>query len=196
VEELRQRKQDLRARMRGFRDSISPEERLHLGSLIQENVFRLPEMGRVGTVLLFYSFGSEVPTAAMIQRLLDQGIRVLLPFLEGSAMDAAELRPGDLLAATTYGPKEPSPRTPVDPSGIDVVIAPGLAFDAHGYRLGYGGGHYDRYLSRLRPETLRLGIAFHFQVVPSVPHGPEDRPLDLVVTERETIDCRSHPDLP
>jgi 5-formyltetrahydrofolate cyclo-ligase len=179
--------------MRGFRDSISPEERLHLGSLIQENVFRLPEMGRVGTVLLFYSFGSEVPTAAMIQRLLDQGVRVLLPFLEGSAMDAAELGPGDLLAATTYGPKEPSPRTPVDPSGIDVVIAPGLAFDAHGYRLGYGGGHYDRYLSRLRPETLRLGIAFHLQVVPSVPHGPEDQPLDLVVTERETIDCRSRP---
>jgi 5-formyltetrahydrofolate cyclo-ligase len=194
VEELSQRKQDLRARMRGLRDSIPLEERLRLGSLIQENVFRLPEMGRAGTVLLFYSFGSEVPTAAMIQRLLDQGVRVLLPFLQGSAMDAAELRPGDLLAATTYGPREPSSRAPVNPSGVDVVIAPGLAFDAHGYRLGYGGGHYDRYLSRLGPGTLRLGIAFHFQVVPSVPQGPEDLPLDLVVTDGETIDCRTHPD--
>jgi 5-formyltetrahydrofolate cyclo-ligase len=194
VAELRQRKRDLRARMRSLRDSISPEERLRLGSVIQENVFQLEEMSRADTVLLFYSFGSEVPTAVMIQRFLDQGVRVLLPFLEGREMDAAELRPGDLLAATTYGPKEPTPRTPVDPGGVDVVIAPGLAFDAKGYRLGYGGGHYDRYLPRLRPESLRLGIAFHFQVVPSVPHGPDDQTLDLVVTERETIDCRGHPD--
>lgn len=182
--------------MRSLRSSLSPEERLRQGSLIQENVFRLPQMGSAATVLLFYSFGSEVPTAGMIQRLLDEGVRVLLPFLEGSDMDAAELRPGDLLAATTYGPREPSQRVAVDPVGVDVVIAPGLAFDALGYRLGYGGGHYDRYLSRLRSETLRVGIAFHLQLVPSVPHGPDDQRLDLVVTEREIIDCRGHPDPP
>lgn len=179
--------------MRAIRTSISPEERIRLAGEIRVNLSRLPEVTQAGTILLFYSFGSEVPTAAMIQGLLDAGTRVLLPFLEGPDMGAAELRPGASLAATTYGPKEPSNRVPVDPADVDVVIAPGLAFDAHGYRLGYGGGHYDRYLMGLRPESLRVGIGFHLQLVPAVPHGPLDQPLDVVVTEREIVDCRLRP---
>lgn len=179
--------------MRGIRDSIPPEERIRLAAEIQANLFRLPQVGQARTILLFYSFGSEVPTAGMIQRLLDAGTRVLLPFVDGLDMGAAELRPGDSVTTTTYGPKEPVVRVPVDPGEVDVVIAPGLAFDAHGYRLGYGGGLYDRYLSQLRRESSRVGIAFHLQVVPSVPHGRGDEPLDVVVTETETIDCRFHP---
>jgi len=192
MEDLLRQKDALRARMRGIRSSISPEERIRLAGEIQANLFRLPQVAEAGTILLFYSFGSEVPTAEMIQRILDSGTRVLLPFVEGPDMDAAELRPGDSLAATAYGPKEPSSRVPVDPAEVDTVITPGLAFDTHGYRLGYGGGHYDRYLVRLRQESFRVGIAFHLQLVPSVPHGPEDQPLDFVVTEHETIDCRLH----
>jgi len=192
MEDLGREKDAVRARMRGIRSSMSPEERIRKAGEIQANLFRLPQVIEARTVLLFYSFGSEVPTAGMIQRLLDSGTRVLLPFVEGLDMDAAELRPGDSLAATAYGPKEPSNRVAVDPAEVDTVITPGLAFDPHGYRLGYGGGHYDRYLLRLRPGSLRVGIAFHLQLVPSVPHGPEDQPLDFVVTEQETIDCSLH----
>ncbi|HYT79408.1 MAG TPA: 5-formyltetrahydrofolate cyclo-ligase [Actinomycetota bacterium] len=190
MDDLRRQKDALRARMRGIRSSISPEERIRLSGEIKANVFRLPQVAEAGTILLFYSFGSEVPTTAMIQGLLDSGTRVLLPFVEGPDMDAAELRPGDSLAATTYGPKEPSKRVAVDPAEVDTVIAPGLAFDTYGYRLGYGGGHYDRFLMRLRQGSFRVGIAFHLQLVPSVPHGAGDQPLDFVVTERGTIDCR------
>jgi 5-formyltetrahydrofolate cyclo-ligase len=190
---LRRQKEALRARMRVTRSSIPPGERLRLAGEIEANLFGLPAITEAETILLFYSFGSEVPTAGIIQRLLDAGTRVLLPFLEGQDMEAAELRPGASLAATTYGPKEPARRRPVDSAEVDVVIAPGLAFDAHGYRLGYGGGHYDRYLVRLGQDSTRVGIAFHLQIVPSVPHGPEDQVLDFVVTERETLDCRSRP---
>jgi 5-formyltetrahydrofolate cyclo-ligase len=180
--------------MRDIRGSIPPEERLRLVGDIQANLYRLPAVSQAGTILFFYSFGSEVPTAAMIQRSLDAGTRVLLPFLQGSEMDAAELLPGDSLIASAYGPKEPANRVGVDPSEVDVVITPGLAFDSQGFRLGYGGGHYDRYLSRLGRGSMRVGIAFHLQIVPSVPHGPKDQPLDLVVTELETITCRPRPD--
>lgn len=179
--------------MRGIRSSIAPEERLRLAPEIQANLFHLPQVSDARTILLFYSFGSEVPTAGIIQRFLDAGTRVLLPFLEGRKMDAAELRPGDSLATTAYGPKEPTHRIPVDPAEVDAVIAPGLAFDPEGYRLGYGGGHYDRYLSRLRRDSCRVGIAFHVQVVPKVPRGSRDQPLDFVVTELETIQCRVGP---
>lgn len=190
MEDLRRRKADLRMRMRAIRQSIPVEERIRLAGDIEANLFGLPQIGVAGTILLFYSFGSEVPTARIVQRLLDAGKRLLLPFLAGPTMEAAELRPGDSLVVTTYGPREPASRTPIDPGTIDAVIAPGLAFDREGYRLGYGGGHYDRYLIRLRREAPRVGIAFDLQLVPSVPHGPGDQTLDFVVTEGETIDCR------
>jgi 5-formyltetrahydrofolate cyclo-ligase len=143
------------------------------------------------TVLIFYSFGSEVPTAGIAARLASGGTRVLLPFLEEGTMAAAEFVPGTKgdLVRTTYGPKEPAGRIRVPADEIDVVLAPGLAFDREGHRLGYGGGHYDRYLNALRPDAVRIGIAFHSLVVPVVPHGPDDESLDLVVTDREVIRC-------
>lgn len=194
TEALRQRKDELRSRMRGLRNSVPAEERIRLARDIEAHLFGLPQIGAADTIMLFYSFGSEVPTAGIVQRLLDSGKRVLLPFLEGPALEAAELRPGDSLAATTYGPKEPASRVAVDPGTIDAVIAPGLAFDRLGYRLGYGGGYYDMYLARLRPGSPRVGIAFHLQLLPTVPHGPADQPLDFVVTEREAIACRPRRD--
>ena len=154
---------------------------------VEERLFLLPAVQEAATVMVFYSFGSEVPTQGIIRRLLAEGRRVLLPFMEGPEMHAAELRPGDRLSETAYGPKEPSRRVPVDPMEVDVVIAPGLAFDRSGFRIGYGGGNYDRYLARLGAHATRVGVAFHLQVMGSVPHGPADEPVDVVVTDRETI---------
>ena len=184
-----ERKAELRARLRTLRSGIAPDERLALGRAVQERLLALREYREAGTVLLFYSFGSEIPTAGIIQRSLDAGKRVFLPLLEAGEMVAAELKPGDSLAATTYGPKEPSNRVAVDPGEIGMVVAPGLGFDRAGYRLGYGGGHYDRYLTRLAGATPRLGIAFHQQLVDELPREPGDERLDLLVTDREVIVC-------
>jgi 5-formyltetrahydrofolate cyclo-ligase len=102
-------------------------------------------------------------------------------------MEAAEVRRGDPLHPTDYGPREPSRRVPVDPSEVDVVITPGLAFNRRGNRLGYGGGYYDRYLRRLHPTALRVGIGFSGQVLDDVPSGEEDEPVDMIVTDEEVI---------
>ena len=81
----------------------------------------------------------------------------------------------------------------MDPSLIDVVVVPGLAFDRAGFRVGYGGGNYDRFLPRLRPDAVRVGFAFGLQLLPAgkVPRGPNDEPVHHVVTERELVDCRA-----
>jgi 5-formyltetrahydrofolate cyclo-ligase len=120
---------------------------------------------------------------------VQKGKRVLLPFLEGETMAAAEFVPGPegAMVQTTYGPKEPASRVPVHPGEVDVVILPGLAFDRAGYRLGYGGGYYDRYLTGLRPDAVRIGIGFAVQLVDAVPHGEGDARLDVTVTDRETV---------
>jgi len=187
---LAERKAELRRRMRRVRAGIPLEERARLSDLVEEALFAVPEVARARTIMLFYSFGSEVATEGMIRRSRDGGARVLLPYLEAGGIEAAEVRPEDDLIPTAYGPREPRRRAPVDPAEVDVVVTPGLAFDRRGRRLGYGGGHYDRFIDRLRPGALRLGIAFGVQLVDEVPVGPRDRRVQLVVTEAGTIDTR------
>jgi 5-formyltetrahydrofolate cyclo-ligase len=177
--------------MRALRGTMPAEARAEAAGRVAGRLFALPEVTAARAVLLFYSFGSEVPTSSMAQHLLDSGVRLLLPFLHDGAMEAAEVRPGESLVHSEYGPKEPGRRVPVDPVEVDVVITPGLAFDRNGRRLGYGGGHYDRYLKRLGTGALRAGIGFHLQVLDEVPAEPHDERVDVVVTDAETIECRN-----
>lgn len=179
----------LRQGMRRARSSLPPEERGRQAQLVERRLLELAELGAAGTVLLFYAFGSEVATAGMIRHLAGVGKRVLLPYLASGAMDAAEILPEEPLVPTGYGPREPNRRVAVEPDRIDLVVAPGLAFDRAGHRLGYGGGHYDRYLARLRTETPRIGIGFSVQLVDRVPVGALDQRLDLVVTDAEVVRC-------
>lgn len=183
-------KRALRERMRRVRAALPPAERAALAERIEATLLALPEVGEARTILLFYSFGSEVPTGGLAARLLAEGRRLLLPYLAEGGMEAAEVRAGDPMSPTHYGPKEPERRVPVDPAEVDAVITPGLAFDRRGYRLGYGGGYYDRYLARLPSRTLRIGLAFSVQLVEEVPHDPADQPVDLVVTDVGVTRCR------
>lgn len=180
----------LRAQMRRVRAAIPEGERRRRGEAIRERLLALPEIRRAGSVLVFASFGSEVPTRSLASDLHAARKRLSLPYLSGKAMEVAEVGPDDPLVPSAYGPQEPARRIPVDPAAIDAVVVPGLAFDRRGNRLGYGGGAYDRYLIRLRREATLVGLAFREQIVEEVPAGPADVPVHLVVTDRETIDCR------
>jgi 5-formyltetrahydrofolate cyclo-ligase len=183
-------KVELRGEMRRLRAAIPPEERARGAGRIEDRVMALDEVRAARAVLLFYAFGSEVATRAISERLHAEGKRLLLPFLGLEGMEAAEVRPGAPLVSTAYGPREPPHRVALDPAAVDVVITPGLAFDRRGYRLGYGGGHYDRYLSRLRPEASSVGLAFSIQVIDRIPEDPFDQRVHLIVTDVEVIDCR------
>jgi 5-formyltetrahydrofolate cyclo-ligase len=176
--------------MRRLRASLPPGERRTRAARIESRVLALRPVQEAGTVLLFYAFGSEVETAVMLRRLHHRGKRVLLPYLEEDRIEAAEVRPDERLAPSHYGPREPTGRQTVDPREVDVVITPGLAFDRRGYRLGYGGAHYDRFLARLRPGAIRIGIGFAEQLVDELPVEPHDVGLDLVVTDAEVVDGR------
>jgi 5-formyltetrahydrofolate cyclo-ligase len=79
----------------------------------------------------------------------------------------------------------PEDEPPPDPRSIDVVIVPGTAFTAAGDRLGQGGGWYDRFLARVRPDCVTIGVGFAPQLVSELPVEDHDIRLDLVVTDRE-----------
>ncbi|HEX9375353.1 MAG TPA: 5-formyltetrahydrofolate cyclo-ligase [Actinomycetota bacterium] len=181
--DLKRRKRALRREARALRDGLSPGERERMSDEVTRNVLALPAVENATTVVAFSSFGSEVDTRPIIERLERDGRRVALPRVEGRIIVAVAYRSGDVVKPSSFGALEPAGGEKVAPEEIDVVIVPGLAFDRSGHRVGYGRGFYDRFLGALRPDALTVGICFSLQLVDEVPHGRGDRPVDLVVTE-------------
>jgi 5-formyltetrahydrofolate cyclo-ligase len=176
--------------MRLIRRSIPATERTRKAVLITGRLLCLPELRGASVVLAFCSFGSEVPTADLLGALQEAGVTTLLPYLSSGEMGVTEHHRGDRLVASSYGPLEPEVRRGAAVDSIDAVITPGLAFDDHGGRLGYGGGYYDRFLRGVPARASIIGIGFAEQVVGHVPVSGDDVTVDLVVTDREVIHCR------
>ena len=72
---------------------------------------------------------------------------------------------------------------------IDLVLVPGIVFDHEGHRIGYGFGHYDKFLRKV-PKATKIGLAFDFQVVDKIPREMHDVPVDMVVTEKGIVECK------
>lgn len=189
--ELKKAKRRVRAETRALRDAIPLERRERLGSEITERFLALPELGAARTVMAFWSFGSEVPTEGLLRGLHDGGFRIALPRIVEGELQPRTYEPGDPVTMASFGAGEPAGGEPLAPADIDVVVTPGVAFDRHGGRVGYGGGYYDRFFRRARSDALRAAICFDVQLVDEpLPTGPFDVPVDLVVTESDTLRIR------
>jgi 5-formyltetrahydrofolate cyclo-ligase len=184
--DLKRAKRRVRSAVRGERDAVPVDVRKERAERVVERFLALPEVGRARTIMLFSSFGSEVPTGSLIGRLHERGVVVALPRIDGAALVPVTYAPGDPTTTTSFGAEEPVAGVPLDPSSIDVVGVPGVAFDRRGRRIGYGGGYYDRFLRGLPAFTV--GLVFGLQVVDAdLPAGRFDLPVDAIVTEEETI---------
>jgi 5-formyltetrahydrofolate cyclo-ligase len=184
---LAERKRDIRRSVLHERDALLEEDRRARSAAITERLMALPELRSTRTVMASWSFGSEVDTSRLIEALHAAGKRVALPRVDGREVAAVVYVPGDPTAATSFGAMEPTSAEIVRPTEIDVVIAPGVAFDRNGGRVGYGGGFYDRFLRTVRADTPVIALAFAVQLVDDVPRGEHDRLVDVVVTEEELI---------
>lgn len=139
----------------------------------------------------FLAIGEEIDPTPLMVRLAAEGYRLALPVMEGKGKPLVfrAWQPGDELAETMWGIREPLPAAEtLEP---DIVLGPLLAFDTTGYRLGYGGGFYDRTLARLRAlkSIVSIGIAFDEQRVDAVPHVDYDERLDWVLTPSGALKC-------
>jgi 5-formyltetrahydrofolate cyclo-ligase len=186
-----QEKADLRARMRALRAAVpDPAPR---STAATERLLALPELGNVMVALVFRSFGSEISTLGLLDGLASCGIRLALPVLVDGRLEAAGYAPGDPVVPSGYGAMEPRQRVLADPATVDLIVAPGLAFDPMGYRLGYGGGYYDGFLRRVRPDAARIGFGFDVQIVDAVPHDERDEPLHAVVSDVRALRMAPEP---
>jgi 5-formyltetrahydrofolate cyclo-ligase len=185
---LKQRKRAIRRAVIERRDAMRPSERASASERIAERLMELPEIAGAGTVMAFWSFGSEVDTAPALEWLDRAGKRVVLPRVEGEDVVAVVYAVGDDVAAAAFGAMEPTGTALVAPDEVDAVITPGVAFDRTGRRVGYGGGFYDRFLPKTRADVPAVAIAFDVQIVDELlPVGSFDRPVDAIVTESEVI---------
>lgn len=188
--DLRARKRALREQVRARRDALPAHERVRRSEEISRRLFSLEAVAGAATVMAFSSFGSEVETRPIIERLAREGCRVALPRIEGGEIVAVGYQPGEPVRTASFGASEPAGGQILAPEEIDIVVTPGLAFDRSGHRVGYGGGFYDRFLTRVGAATPRIGVCFAVQLVEEVPHGETDLTVDVVVTEDEVIRCR------
>ena len=181
--DLKRAKRDVRRRVLAARDAMSGEERERAAGRVAERLLELAEMKRASTVMAFWSFGSELDTSPLIDALHARGVRVALPRIIDGDLEPRGYLPGDAVTVTTFGAMEPATGERVDPLTIDVIVTPAVAFDRSGRRVGYGGGFYDRFFLRTRPDALRVGVGFDVQLVDQdLPNGHFDLGLDAVVT--------------
>ena len=186
--DLRPAKQALRRQILAERAALSTHERARLSGLITARLLDLPELERARCVLAYLSFGHELSTAGLVAFLRERKVTVVLPRIERAAHRLDLYRVDDLSLDTTpgvWGIREPDPQRcrPAALNEIDLIVVPGVAFTTAGARLGYGGGYYDELLSRWEHPPLLIAPAFDLQVVPELPTTPDDRPVDVVITE-------------
>ena len=147
---------------------------LHLAALLQ----RCPPR-----VLGFcWPYRAEFDCRPLVRQLMAEGIRACLPMVTpaGMAMNFREWRPESAMLTDRYGIHFPAAGAALIP---DMLLIPVNAFDAHGFRLGYGAGYFDRTLAALVPRPLAIGIGFELARVATIHPHAHDIPLDAVVTE-------------
>jgi 5-formyltetrahydrofolate cyclo-ligase len=152
-------KEQIRKQVKAARAAISLEEKLAASDQITNACLTLPEVCCANIICLYKSLKDEVRTDRLYQTLRLQ--QKILVFPE----DIQENESG------------------ISKFDVECFIVPGIAFDRNGYRLGFGGGYFDRLLAEI--QTPKIGLAFHKQILPLLPHESYDIVMDIIVTEKE-----------
>ena len=158
-------------------------ERVQRSRRIRQMLFRRRFFKNAQVILCYASLPSEVDTWPIMAQALKMHKRVLVPSMRRGRIVPLEIGdPRADLRRGSYGIFEPKGRSlrPVKPEEIDLVVVPGIGFDKCGFRLGRGGGHYDRFLKRLKGRIPLVGLAFKVQRLERIPVASHDVPVDKV----------------
>lgn len=175
-------KKELRKKYTKVRADVEDKE--GKDRLIRKNLRELEIYKKAKSVFVFISYKSEVDTRGIIEDILADGKKLLVPLVKGSEMIAVEVKGIDDLEPNKMGILEPKSGKEV--TDVDLTITPGLAFDKDGYRLGYGGGYYDKFFAKV--DTVRMGIGYSDQYVESLVHEDYDKALEYLLTEEGLIE--------
>ena len=159
--------------------------------IITEKLLSMNCIQQASTIMIYLDFNNEVKTDQLITKLISLRKTVTSPV---TIKDERKLIPYEIINLKeginigTYGIREPNKdlSNEIDVKNIDVLIVPAVAYDKNCYRLGYGGGYYDRFIERLRDDAITIGIAFDLQLFDSIPKEEHDAQLNYIITESST----------
>lgn len=161
----------------------------------QEHILALKAWRRASSVALYMAVRKETDASLLREKARKDGKEVFLPYTVPSSAGIMHLLPcpnDEALVPGAFGILEPSPETcPLPPEGgwvPDLIVTPGVAFDAQGFRIGMGGGYYDRLFAKPSMRNVtRIGLAYSFQIVDSVPVEEWDLPMHAIATEQGVL---------
>ncbi len=184
-------KKAIRDQRLAARRALTAAEAAEKSAAICAAATALPEFERASAVLTYVaSKDNEVDTQPLILRLLEGSRPVLVPVTLGKGqMRWSRLESMDELAPTAFGVLEPRGdyRRDMAPPPDSLVLVPGLAFTESGWRIGYGGGYFDRFLAEF--SGRKIAVAYALQLIPEMPVEAHDIPMDLIVTESRVYRC-------
>ena len=181
-DEVRRWRKARRTSLIARRQAIPQDERRRLQPLILDLVERhFPELANA-LVGFYWPFRGEIGAHALIHRLAERGARAALPVVvgKGEPLEFWAWRPGAPLRRGVWDIPIPAERQVVQPTAL---LVPLVGFDRRGYRLGYGGGYYDRTLAAMDPRPLAIGIGYEIGSLETIHPQPHDIPMDAIVTE-------------
>ncbi|MFN0118645.1 MAG: 5-formyltetrahydrofolate cyclo-ligase [Elusimicrobiota bacterium] len=181
--DIKEMKRWLRIYLIKIRQSIPEKKRKISSQEIIQQFLKSSYYKKAKTIATFIGFASEVDTWPLIEKAWKDSKNVLIPVTDRGFHEPyfALLKKSDRLKKTSQGPLEFADiKPPFHLKKIDVVIVPGLGFDSNGYRIGYGGGVYDRILLKT-PKAHHIGFFFKEQKLHAIPREKHDLPLDLVI---------------
>jgi 5-formyltetrahydrofolate cyclo-ligase len=184
-------KKELRHKIIKQLESLSEQDVRILNHRIQERLFKSDRWSQAKVIGITISRRREIETRHVIEKAWQEGKDVTVPkcFPDDKSMAFYTITDFKQLEEVYFGLKEPKVNgaVAVEPSQIDLLIVPGVCYTKKGYRVGYGGGYYDRYLQHFLGNTLSL--LFECQLVKDIPTEKFDIPVELMITEKRIIDC-------
>lgn len=183
TEPISEQKAQLRKQCRAIRKSLGEERRVQASLAIYERIEGWIIFQKSQTILTYMPIKSEADLTPLLERHPQK--RWVLPRIIPAEDNRMVFHPYDAhrLVTHPFGMAEPALDSPVvDSAEIELTLTPGLAFDRLGFRLGYGGGYYDRFLSNF--HGVSAGIVFHDLLFDNIPHSAHDIPMHWIITER------------
>lgn len=172
--------------MKNTRNSMTCEEVESKSGNICTRLLELEPIKKANTIMGFSCINNEVNLWPFMKQIKLMGKTILLPRVHGRDIEAVEFTSEQALQTGKYGILEPMGEV-VDPETVNAIIVPALAYDPQGYRLGYGAGYYDRFLSQLTSKTFICGVCYEFQICDTTGPQEGDFPVHWIVTERSEL---------
>lgn len=188
-------KKILRRNILSKRAALGKDGNISLSKKIINKLIDTEYYKNANTIMCYISFGSEINTHEFIRNCIKDGKRIVVPV---TFHEPREMKPSQILSFDELEPGYFNILTPkkefiryIDPKEIDLIIVPGAVFDRKGYRIGFGGGYYDRFLAdKINDKSTKISVAFHLQIIDQVPKEEHDVPVDIIITEKEIINCK------